>query len=126
MLFRSRREEIQTSNRDAIISAGPAKIAAMRKAGYDPTNSREANLRRSATASKQRRAAATWIDDGSFETVDFARDIAPKLAKLPVKTIAEAMESSISHGSKVRGGLLIPHRRHWRSLLVLGNLKSSK
>jgi len=121
-----RREEIQNSNKDAFTSAGPAKINAMRKAGHDPTNSKEAKLRRSTTASKQRRAAATWIDDGSLATIDFVRDIAPKLAKLPVKTIAEAMESSISHGSKVRGGLLIPHRRHWRSLLVLGNLKSSK
>ncbi len=85
-------------------AGGPAKIAAMRAAGHDPTSTPEAQRRRASTASKQRKAAAAWRDDGSLDRVDFRRDILPKLQGLPVRVIAEAMGASLSHGSKVRGG----------------------
>jgi hypothetical protein len=97
-------------------AAGPAKVAAMRAAGHDPTTTPEAQRRRASTASKQRKAVAAWRDDGSLDRVDFPRDILPKLQSLPVRVIAEAMNSSISHGSKVRSGLLVPHKRHWKGL----------
>jgi hypothetical protein len=113
-----RREEAQLSTATRFRSAGPAKIAAMRAAGHDPTATREAQRRRAATASKQRKAVATWPDDGSLDRVDFRRDILPKLQSLPVRVIAEAMGSSISHGSKVRCGRLVPHKRHWKALLT--------
>ena len=57
-----------------------------------------------------------WRDDGLLDGVDFRRDILPKLQKMPVRVIAEAMGASLSHGSKVRGGKLMPHRRHWKVL----------
>jgi hypothetical protein len=97
----------------------PAKIAAMRAAGHDPTTTREAQRRRAATASKQRKAVAAWRDDGSLDRVDFRRDILPRLQTLPVRTIAEAMGWGGSHGSKVRGGQLVPHKRHWLILQKL-------
>lgn len=56
---------------------------------------------------------------GAPDSVDFQRDILPKLQTLPVRVIAEAMGASLSHGSKVRGGKLVPHRRHWKVLLQL-------
>jgi hypothetical protein len=114
-----RREEAQRVAIPGFRAAGPAKIAAMRAAGHDPTTTREAQRRRAATASKQRKAAAAWRDDGSLDRVDFRRDILPKLQRLPVSVIAEAMRSSISHGSKVRCGRLVPHKRHWRTLVAL-------
>jgi CRISPR-associated endonuclease Cas1 len=114
--------ELDAARRAAIPrfkAAGPAKIAAMRAAGHDPTTSPEAQRRRAAAASKQRKAAVAWRDDGSLNGVDFRRDILPKLQALPVRLIAEAMGASISHGSKVRGGKLVPHKRHWRALATL-------
>ena len=96
--------------------ATEAKIAAMRAAGYDPTTTAEAQRRRAATASQQRKAIVAWRNDGSLDGVDFRRDILPKLQRLPVRMIAEAMGSGISHGSKVRSGLLVPHKRHWKGL----------
>ena len=89
----------------------------MRAAGHDPTATPEALRRRAATASQQRKAVVGWHDDGSLDGVDFRRDILPKLQRLTVRTIADAMGASISHGSKVRGGKLVPHRRHWEALL---------
>ncbi|MGA8098729.1 MAG: hypothetical protein WB810_08725 [Candidatus Cybelea sp.] len=91
-------------------------IAPARAAGYDPTTTLEAQRRRAATASQQRKALAAWRDDGSLDDVDFRRDILPRLQRLPVRVIAEAMAASISHGSKVRGGKLVPHKRHWLAL----------
>jgi len=112
-----RREEALRSTAAGFRSAGPAKIAAMRAAGHDPTTTPEAQRRRATTASKQRKAVAAWLDDGSLDRVDFRRDILPKLQGLPVRVIAEAMGASLSHGSKVRSGLLVPHKRHWKTLL---------
>ena len=41
-------------------------------------------------------------DDGSLDGLEFRRNILPKLQDLPVRTIAEAMGTTNSHGSKVR------------------------
>lgn len=47
---------------------------------------------------------------------DFRRDILPKLQRFRVCVIADEMRASLSHGSKVRNGRLLPHRRHWKAL----------
>ena len=112
--------ESRCSTAASFAAAGSAKIAAMRAAGHDPTTTREVQRRRAATASQQRKAAVAWRDDGSLDTVDFRRDILPRLQSLPVRVVAEAMGTGISHGSKVRNGHLIPHRRHWKLLIHLG------
>lgn len=101
------------------IFGGSAKIAAMRAAGHDPTTTREAQRRGVATARAQRKAIAAWRVDGSVDGVDFRRDILPELQHLPVRVIAEAMGATISHGSKVRGGKLVPNKRHWEALQYL-------
>ena len=111
-----RREETQRATASAFRAAGPAKIARLRAAGHDPTATPEAQRRRASTASKQRKAGAAWCGDDSLDGVDFRRDILPTLQSLPVRVIAEAMGTTISHGSKVRGGKLVPHKRHWRTL----------
>ncbi|MGB8964119.1 MAG: hypothetical protein WCB99_00640 [Candidatus Cybelea sp.] len=73
----------------------------MRAAGHDPTTTCEVQRRR---------------DDGSLDGLDFRRDILLKLRRLPVRVIAEAMGATISHGSKMRSGLVVPHKRHWKAL----------
>jgi hypothetical protein len=100
-------------------AAGPAKLAAIRAQGSDPAQSLEAALRRAASASAQRKAATSWKDDGSLDGVDFRRDMLPKLQVLPVRVIADTMGTSQSHGSKVRNGHLVPHKRHWKALASL-------
>jgi len=85
----------------------------MRAAGHDPTATPPAQERRAASAPQQRKAAVAWRDDASLASVDFRRGILPSLQGLPVRVIAEDMGASISHGSKARSGLLVPHKRHW-------------
>ena len=45
--------------------------------------------------------------------------------KVSVRVIAEAMGCSGSHGSKVRSGLVVPHKRHWKTLMRLGSARKS-
>ncbi len=51
-------------------------------------------------------------DDPAEDILAFSRSmtVRPKLQRLSVRVIAEAMGASISHGSKVRSGLLVSHR----------------
>lgn len=100
-------------------AAGQAKVRAMRAIGNDPSNSVEAQRRRRLTASKQRRATVAWHDDGSLDQVDFRRDILPGLQRRSIRELAEAMGTTGSHASKVRLGRLVPHKRHWKTLLGL-------
>ncbi len=110
------RERMQRDAGAAFQAAGPAKIARLRMHGFDPTNTAAAKNRRIATATLQRRAVTAWIDDGSLEAVDFARDILPELQNKSVRQIAEAMDACLSYGSKVRNGHVTPHKRHWHAL----------
>jgi hypothetical protein len=101
--------------------AAPASFGSQstRARGTDPTQSPEAARRRATSASAQRKAVTSWKDDGSLAGVDFRRDILPKLQGVPVRIIAAAMGASQSHGSKVRNGHLVPHKRHWKALVDL-------
>jgi CRISPR-associated endonuclease Cas1 len=109
----------RNKSKAAFAAAGSAKLAEMRAAGFDPTNTDEARRRRVQSSTAARRAVVAWKDDGSLAEVDFRRDILPGLQHLLVRVVAEAMGASMTHGSKVRSGGLIPHRRHWRALLQL-------
>jgi len=71
---------------------------------------------------KAAQSRVAWRDDGSLDRVDVRRDILPKLQSLPVRVISEAMGASISHGSKVRSRLLVPHKRHWNVLARVSQL----
>ncbi len=101
-------------------AAGPAKIAALRADGNDPTTTPESPRRRVARALAQRKAIAAWRDDGSLDGVDFPRDILPKLQRLPVRLTAKAMSASTSHGSKVRVGDV--HAGPWAEAASTDNL----
>jgi hypothetical protein len=65
----------------------------------------------------------SWRDDGSLNGVDFPRNILPRPEGVPVRAIAEAMGCGCSHGPKVRSGLLVLHKRHWKTLIRLGSAR---
>lgn len=122
--FPSQVEAARQRNGRAFQTAGPAKIASMRARGVDPTQTPEARKRRAKSAAAQRRAVVAWKDDGSLARVDFKRDILPKLQSLSVRAIADAMGASIAHGSKVRNGHVVPHKRHWVALMIASRSRS--
>ncbi len=96
--------------------AGQRTLAGRRAEGVDPAHGGAAAKARGASNAAHQRAVATFVDDGSLDEIDFARDVAPGLAALPLRTIAEATGLSQAYCSKMRAGRCIPHRRHWQAL----------
>jgi len=99
--------------------AGQRTLARARATGDDPAHGGAAAKARGASNAAHQRAVATFVDDGSLETIDFARDVVPGLAALPLRTIAEATGLSQAYCSKMRAGRCVPHRRHWQVLIEL-------
>lgn len=99
--------------------AGQRTLAHRRAEGVDPAHGGAAAKARGASNAAHRRAVAAFVDDGSLEGLDFARDIAPGLAALPLRAIADATGLSQAYCSKMRAGKCIPHRRHWQALARL-------
>jgi len=96
--------------------AGQRTLARARAKGDDPAHGGTAAKARGASNAAHQRAVAAFVDDGSLDGLDFARDVAPRLAALPLRTIAEATGLSQAYCSKMRAGRCIPHRRHWQAL----------
>jgi len=96
--------------------AGQRTLAERRAEGVDPAHGGAAAKARGASNAAHQRAVAAFVDDGSLDGLDFARDVAPGLAALPLRTIAEATGLSQAYCSKMRAGRCIPHRRHWQAL----------
>ncbi|MFY9710869.1 MAG: metalloregulator ArsR/SmtB family transcription factor [Candidatus Cybelea sp.] len=105
----ARRREVLSVATPAFNAATIAKLAALRAAGQNPRRLPRSSAPPHRIASQQRKAVAAWRDDGSLDGVDFKRDIHPEIQGLPVRVIAEAIGASISRGSKVRSGRLVPH-----------------
>jgi len=99
--------------------AGQRTLARRRAEGVDPAHGGAAAKARGASNAAHQRAVAAFVDDGSLDGLDFARDVAPRLAALPLRTIAEATGLSQAYCSKMRAGRCIPHRRHWQALIEL-------
>ncbi len=102
---------------DRFRGSGPARLAELRKAGRDPTNTPKAKAKKAKKVATQYRLNSAWIDDGSLDGIDFARDILPLIAKMPLVRMAKMIGLSQAYCSLIRSGKVVPHRRHWASLL---------
>lgn len=100
------------------IASGPQTLAALRASGEDPAHDDSARAKRSASQRLAVRARAAFVDD--LGELDFARDILPKLAAIPVKTIVKAAGCSLRYAALIRRGERTPHRRFWKALHDLG------
>ncbi len=99
--------------------AGQRTLAQRRAEGVDPAHGGAAARARGASNAAHQRAVAEFVDDGSLRAIDFARDVAPGLAALPLRAIADATGLSQAYCSKMRAGKCMPHRRHWQALVAL-------
>ncbi len=99
--------------------SGAKRLAELRKSGRDPTNTPEASAQKAKKNATHYRLNAAWADDGSLEGVDFTRDILPLIVNLSIGRIAKMMGLSQAYCSHVRSGKVVPHRRHWKTLLTL-------
>jgi CRISPR-associated endonuclease Cas1 len=96
-------------------------LVQLRKEGRDPAHSEDADRKRAERMMAQQTAAKAWeqAEGAVDESLDFARDVLPRLQTVPLGRMVEATGLSAGYCSFVRRGLKIPHRRHWERLAHL-------
>lgn len=102
--------------------AGLAAMAELRAKGQDPSNTPAAAAKRSATQSRRKREQLAWAPteaDLEWTEERYREDILPSLASVPLSRLMEVTGLSDSACSRIRRGVLTPHRRHWRVLATL-------
>ncbi len=61
----------------------------------------------------------SWLNEGAY-----LREVHPKLAAVPIATVASALEVSVPYAADIRKGRRRPHQRHWLALAELVNIIS--
>jgi hypothetical protein len=93
--------------------SGRAAIAAVRRAGADPSHSPQAEAARVACLSARKREQLAW-DQAKLDVIEIDVNNLPRmLAGVPLRRIREATGLSITACSRIRSGSLSPHKRRW-------------
>ncbi|MAG37259.1 MAG: CRISPR-associated endonuclease Cas1 [Dehalococcoidia bacterium] len=99
--------------------AGPAKLAALRAQGQNPTSTPEAQRKRAATQRERAAARKKWDREHEgevFDPMQFTRDILPHLQDVPLGAMMTATGLSPRYCSEIRRGIRVPHPMHWAVL----------
>jgi CRISPR-associated endonuclease Cas1 len=103
-------------------SQGRATLARLRLDGRDPAHGGRAARRRGAAQRRQHRARATAAGgpllDGAAARAQFRR-LLPRLRRVPLRRIANALDVTPGYASFIRRGLRSPHPRHLEALRSL-------
>jgi hypothetical protein len=98
----------------------PPTTQQLRSDDQDPAHGGTAATKRSESVSRNNTLTATWRPGQTpHEPIDFATDILPLVADIPLPAIAKATGLSESYCSVIRRGIEIPHERHWEKLWSL-------
>ncbi len=125
-LTRSRQKRCSDCDRLAKVDRMGARAAlgrtARMSAAVDPAQTPEARTARIAGITASRAARDKW--DAAHETSaadhdEFVKQVLPRLAEVPLQTIADSIGVSIASASLIRRGKLFPHARHWPALTEL-------
>jgi CRISPR-associated endonuclease Cas1 len=104
----------------AMVTAGAVELAVRRAVGDDPSQTRRARARRSASLARHRAEQAAWEHaNTTAPDLDYSQDIQPRLATVPLSVLRTATGLSLSACSRIRSGTLTPHRRHWVRLATV-------
>jgi CRISPR-associated endonuclease Cas1 len=83
------------------------------------THKPQAQARRSETQRRQQAARKNWKSESLPDWLDekfYREQIQPRLAELQVKVIQFELSVSEPYALRIRGGLCVPHARHWEKL----------
>ncbi len=97
------------------------RLAELRQQGANPSNTPEVRARRSATLSRRKAEERAWDATHAPPALDFARDVLPGLAEVPLSVIQKATGISEAGCSRIRSGKLTPHARHWAPLALFSS-----
>jgi len=119
-----RLDEVRTE----FAAAGPAALARLRAEGNDPTATKQARSKLSASRRKQQELNDAWERDHGEKPSPqlFVRDILPKLEGVPLTVMMAATGLSVRQCSRIRRGEQIPHPRHWDGLLEAAQRRATE
>jgi hypothetical protein len=102
--------------------AGRARMAELRTAGRDPSQTREARKQRGKKNSQRMQEQKDWeAEHGAVADPDvFVREILPGLQDISLGAMANTTGLSQQYCSQIRRGRKVPHPRHWDSLRRVG------
>lgn len=93
--------------------------------GPDPSQTEQARARRTESLLELKRAEREWTptpEDRARTLEWFAAVVLPALREVPLATIQDQTGLSNSAASRIRRGVMTPHRRHWATLHSLADL----
>jgi len=95
--------------------AGRKRMAELRAAGRDPSQTREARKQRGANNSHRMKEQRIWEAEHGVaaDPEVFTRNVLPLLQGVSLGAMAKATGLSQQYCSLVRRGLKVPHSRHW-------------
>jgi len=102
----------------APLAPAHARRMELRAAGSDPATSTEAKAKQAAERRRRIEEQRAWqsANVSARDPSDFARDILPALANVPLRKLARATGLSLPYLSEVRAGKKTPHERWWDAL----------
>jgi hypothetical protein len=80
------------------------------------THKPQAQARRSATQRRQQAARKSWKSESMPDWLNkksYLDKVQPKLLKIQIRVIQRALDVSGPYALRIRGGVCIPHPRHW-------------
>ena len=90
------------------------------------THKPQAQARRSETQRRQQAAHKNWNPQSLPDWLDekfYRKKVQPRLAKLQVRVIQFELGVSEPYALRIRGGVSIPHPRHWEKLSLISKCK---
>jgi CRISPR-associated endonuclease Cas1 len=114
---------IRAEHAKKVVAVARQALAERAAAGEDPRSSREANRKRGASISEQRRRNRQWKrehpEGAGHDRAWFLREVMPKLDDVPLSAISRVTRLSLAACSRYRTGARVPHPRHWETLSAL-------
>ncbi len=98
-------------------------LAAIRATGADPSTAAEASTKRRSSLSRRKREELAWgpetAEQAGWTVERYQAAVLPHLKPIPLSQLQGVTGLSVSACSRIRSGLLMPHRRHWIPLATL-------
>jgi len=113
---------VKAENLTRFQASGPATLARLVAEGRDPSHGGNAARKRGAIIARRNREAAEWerTHHGAPDRIEFKRDVLPRIRGVPLNELAKTTGLSLQYCSLIRGGLYVPHPRHWDVFRRLG------
>lgn len=93
----------------------------------DPRRSVQAGARRRRAMARVVQANAKWDREShAADLDDYRGDVLPRIQRIPLKALMSVTGLTKGACSKIRAGLVVPHPRHWRQLLISPGRENAK